>query len=243
MTKQNLPILKYFGLVVREFRKEQQLSQEELANLSGLHRTYITDIERGTRNVSLKNITRIAQAVKISLPELFSRFEMIAHEEEKVNASSKLEILPRNPVEILLVEDDLNFIELTLHTLRQWNIANMVHVVRTGPEALDFLFAEPPAKNRSLKVPKVILLDLYIPLVDGFSVLEQVRNNPATKNIPVVVLTSSSRETDKERCRRLGVEEYLTKPVNIETFSSVMRRLGFHLILLESGEFVRQEIG
>jgi CheY-like chemotaxis protein/DNA-binding XRE family transcriptional regulator len=244
MTKEHLPILKYFGLVVREIRKERQLSQEELAGLSGLHRTYITDIERGTRNVSLKNITRIAQAVNISLPLMFTRFEEIAHAEEKVKKSSvKQEEVQRNPVEILLVEDDQNFIELTLHMFRQWNIANMVHVVRTGPEALEFLFTDPSTDDRSGKVPKVILLDLNIPLVDGFAVLRQVRSNPLTHDIPVVVLTSSSLETDKARCHQLGVEEFLTKPVNVEAFSAVMKRLGFNLFLLEAGEFVHPEIG
>jgi CheY-like chemotaxis protein/DNA-binding XRE family transcriptional regulator len=239
MIKDNLPILRFFGMVVREFRKERRMSQEELANRSGLHRTYITDIERGTRNVSLKNITRIAEAIGIGLPEMFARFEVLSKQESAAPDDAAALSYRRKPVEILLVEDDENFIELTVHALERWNISNTVHVVRNGADALEFLFEHSPSNEQRVPNPKVILLDLNIPLVDGFEVLERIRNNPKTKEIPVVVLTSSSGEADKARCSALGVDEFLTKPINAELFSSVMRRLGFHLLLLEADETAR----
>lgn len=225
--KDREPILQQYGTVVREIRRERHISQEELAHLSGLHRTYITDIERGARNVSLRNIIRIAGALNIPLSDFFGRFEA------KLRTDGRL----HGPVEILLVEDDESFIELIQHTLQQLNITNTFHVVRDGAEALRLLL--PEAAEQRPSAPSVVLLDLTLPLISGMEVLQQLRKDPRTQALPVVVLTNSANESDRLQCRRLGVEEYLTKPIDVEAFSAVMKRLGFQFMMILSQELPR----
>ncbi len=133
----------------------------------------------------------------------------------------------KNAVEILLVEDNEKDIELTLHALRSENLGNQIHVVRDGEEALQFLAqceAE-LASNQSL-LPKVILLDLKLPKVDGMQVLRQIKSSPVTKFIPVVILTSSKEDEDIVNSYRLGVNSYLQKPVNFEQFRKMVKQLG-----------------
>ncbi|MBI2429420.1 MAG: helix-turn-helix domain-containing protein, partial [Ignavibacteriales bacterium] len=134
--KDTTPILQHFGLVVKELRREKLLSQEELANRCGLHRTYITDIEHGTRNVSLKNISKIARAVEVPLHDLFGRVERHSNNGVKVSDRlSRLQNIKRSPVEIVLVDDDQEYVELILHEMQKRNIGNTVHAVRSGEEA------------------------------------------------------------------------------------------------------------
>ncbi len=222
--KERDPILQQYGSVVREVRRERRLSQEELAHQSGLHRTYITDIERGARNVSLRNIIRIAGALNIPLADFFGRFDAKLRSDGRLNG----------PVDILLVEDDESFIELLRNTLQQLNITNTFHIARDGAEALRLLLPETPEQKPS--VPSVVLLDLSLPLVSGMEVLQQLRKDPRTQSLPVVVLTNSANESDRLQCRRLGVEEYLTKPIDVEAFSAVMKRLGFQFMMVLSQE-------
>lgn len=138
------------------------------------------------------------------------------------------------PVEILLVEDNPNDVELTLHALQENNIANHVHVARDGAEALDFIFgsnhAQPhlPVQN----APRIILLDLKLPKVDGLEVLRQIKSDPRTKAIPVVVLTSSQEERDIVESYRLGTNSYIVKPVDFEQFTRAVRQLGLYWLLL-----------
>ncbi len=236
--KDTTPILLHFGLVVKELRRERSLSQEELANRSDLHRTYITDIEHGSRNVSIKNILKIANAIGVSLHELFSRVERYSQSGLTL-VSQHLpneKLHQRNPVEILLVEDDQSYIELTLHELQKARISNPIYIVRNGEEALQFLFRGNATEHEDVQSPKVILLDLNIPLINGFDLLEHIRKNKKTKDIPVVIITSSTSEVDKERCKRLGVEVYLTKPINMTDFEEIMSKFGFHWLLLENEE-------
>ena len=138
-----------------------------------------------------------------------------------------------DPVEILLVEDNPSDEELTLHALKRNNLANHVHVVRDGEEALDFIFrrgnyVERPASS----VPKVILLDLKLPLVDGLEVLRQVKADPETKAIPVVVLTSSKEERDLVASYQIGANSYIVKPVDFSQFTDAVRELGMYWVLL-----------
>jgi two-component system response regulator len=136
-------------------------------------------------------------------------------------------------VEILLVEDDTDDIELTLHTFRKNNLSNLVHVVRDGAEALDFLFGTGAYEGRSLRNgPKVVLLDLKLPKVDGLEVLRQVKSDPRTQAIPVVVLTSSREERDLVESYRLGVNSYIVKMVDFAQFSEAVRKLGHYWLLL-----------
>jgi len=136
-------------------------------------------------------------------------------------------------VEILLVEDNPNDVELALRALKKNNLANRVFIVKDGAEALDFIFGRGAHQDRRVEnVPRVILLDLKLPKVDGIEVLRAIRSDERTKYIPVVVLTSSSEERDIVETYRLGVNSYIVKPVNFEKFIDVVRELGYYWLLL-----------
>ncbi len=136
-------------------------------------------------------------------------------------------------VEILLVEDNPTDVELALHAFQKHKLTNQVHVVRDGEEALDYIFCTGSYAHRSIKDrPKVILLDLKLPKVDGLEVLRQVKADPRTRMIPVVVLTSSRQEQDLVESYRLGVNSYIAKPVDFEQFTETVRQLGFYWLLL-----------
>jgi CheY-like chemotaxis protein len=141
--------------------------------------------------------------------------------------------MTKNLVEILLVEDNPDDVELTLHALQKNNLANRIHVVRDGAEALEFLFCTGAYADRDVNdVPKVILLDLKLPKVDGLEVLRRVKSDPRTQAIPVVVLTSSREERDIVGSYQLGVNSYITKPVDFEQFTEAVRQVGFYWLLL-----------
>lgn len=137
-----------------------------------------------------------------------------------------------NGVVILLVEDNPNDVELTLDALRDNKLANHIQVVRDGAEALDFIFRNGAYANRSNENPKLVLLDLKLPKVNGLEVLQQIRANPRTRPIPVVVLTSSREERDIVETYQLGVNSYIVKPVDFEQFTSAVRQIGFYWLLL-----------
>jgi CheY-like chemotaxis protein len=133
-------------------------------------------------------------------------------------------------IEILLVEDNPQDVELALRALRQAKIANHIHVARDGAEAIEILFGE---ASRSLEAaPKVILLDLKLPKIDGLEVLKRVKSDPRTKMIPVVVLTSSREQNDIVESYRLGVNSYIVKPVDFERFAEAVQKAGMYWLLL-----------
>ena len=136
-------------------------------------------------------------------------------------------------VEILLVEDSAEDAELTLRALTKHNLANRIHHAKDGVEALDFLFARGPhADQATLRMLRVVLLDLKLPRVDGIEVLTRMRADPRTKLVPVVVLTSSREDPDISRCYALGVNSYIVKPVAFEEFIKVVSSLGLYWLLL-----------
>jgi CheY-like chemotaxis protein len=136
-------------------------------------------------------------------------------------------------VEILLVEDDPNDAELTLRTLKARNLANQVFVARDGAEALDFFFSDAPHPLKEIGVvPRVILLDLKLPKVDGLEVLRRLKGDKRTQSLPVVVLTSSSEEPDIATAYRLGANSYIVKPVDFEAFARAVSELGLYWVLL-----------
>ena len=138
-----------------------------------------------------------------------------------------------DPIEILLVEDNPNDEELTLYALKKNNITNQIQVVRDGAEALEYLFCTGAYAHRRInEPPKVVLLDLKLPKVDGLEVLEQVKTDPRTRAIPVVVLTSSQEERDIVESYQLGVNSYIVKPVDFEQFIEAVRQLGMYWMLL-----------
>jgi two-component system, response regulator len=142
-------------------------------------------------------------------------------------------------VEILLVEDNPNDVELTLLALKRNNFANRIEVVRDGEEALEFIFCTGRyAQRRMEEPPKLILLDLKLPKVDGLEVLRRVKSDERTRSCPVVVLTSSRQERDIIDSYKLGVNSYIVKPVDFEKFGDVTRQLGFYWLLLNQSPVV-----
>jgi two-component system response regulator len=139
----------------------------------------------------------------------------------------------QSEVEILLVEDNSSDAELALRALKKHRLANHIVVVTDGEEALDFIFARGAFSNRSVtNGPKVILLDLKLPKVDGLEVLRAIKSDPRTQIIPVVVLTSSKQESDIVESYRLGVNSYIVKPVDFDKFVVAVRDLGMYWLLL-----------
>ncbi len=138
-----------------------------------------------------------------------------------------------NLVEILLIEDNPEDLELALRALRKSNLENHIEVARDGAEALDFIFCEGPYSGRRIEdTPLVILLDLKLPKVDGLEVLARLKSDPRTRNIPVVVLTSSREQNDLVESYALGVNSYIVKPVNFERFAESVQQLGMYWLLL-----------
>jgi CheY-like chemotaxis protein len=140
-----------------------------------------------------------------------------------------------NEVEILIVEDNPNDAEMALRAMKKNNIANHVMVVNNGEEALDFIFTRGGFADREkCSHPKLILLDLNLPKMSGLDVLKEIKNNPKTKIIPVVMMTSSKEETDIVRSYELGVNSYIVKPVNFDKFVEAVHELGFYWLLLNT---------
>src|ERR1700721_2342897 len=129
-------------------------------------------------------------------------------------------------IEILLVEDNMADAELALHAFKKNKIANHVLHLQDGAEALDFLFSRGPIHGQASHPPRIVLLDLKLPKIDGLQVLKQIKSNPITKAIPVILLTSSNEERDLVASYQLGVNSYIQKPVNFTEFQEVVRRLG-----------------
>lgn len=138
-------------------------------------------------------------------------------------------------LEILLVEDDPNDMELTLRALRKKNVANNIEVARDGAEALDFIFCTGAHAGRAIhEQPRLILLDLKLPKVDGLTVLQKLKSDERTARIPVVVLTSSAEERDVVRSYQLGVNSFITKPVDFNQFTEAIGQLGLYWMLLNT---------
>jgi two-component system response regulator len=136
-------------------------------------------------------------------------------------------------VEILLVEDSASDAEMTINALKKNNLANKLLHLKDGSAALDFIFGEGPYLGRSVEdKPRVILLDLKMPKVNGIEVLERIRSDARTRTIPVVMLTSSREDPDIEKCYELGVNSYVIKPVEFEEFQKAISNLGLFWMIV-----------
>jgi two-component system, response regulator len=136
-------------------------------------------------------------------------------------------------LDILLVEDNQDDMDLALHALRRGKLANRIFVVRDGEEALDFLLCRGAFAQRSFDhPPKFVLLDLKLPKVDGMEVLKQVKSDPRTKTIPVVVMTSSKEERDLVASYNLGANSYIQKPVDFENFRATVKSVGLYWLII-----------
>jgi two-component system, response regulator len=145
--------------------------------------------------------------------------------------------MPDQRADILLVEDNPNDVKLTLHAFKTANLANAVHVARDGVEALEFLFgAESDSDKKIPERPKLILLDLKLPRLDGHEVLRRIKGDPRTSGIPVVVLTSSSEERDVMRTYESGANSYIVKPVDFEQFTESVRDIGKYWLVINHAQ-------
>jgi CheY-like chemotaxis protein len=206
------------GNAIKRSRSALGISQEELAARAGLHRTYVSDVERGVRNPSLESVQKLAGALEVSLPMLFERAGHVR---------SRL-------VELLLVEDNPRDVELTKLAFEKARITNPLYVVGDGVEALDFLFGTGAYQHRNYApLPHVILLDLNLPGKSGLEVLRRIKADALLKEIAVVVLTGSTRDRDMAECRRLGVETYIVKPVAFEKFRKITPTLDLGWMLVK----------
>ena len=145
----------------------------------------------------------------------------------------KSEMNEVDAVEILIVEDDPRDAELTLRALKKNNLANNVYIAKDGEEAIDFIFCQGKFESRNINnPPKVILLDLKLPKIDGLEILRQVKGNRKTTHIPIVIVTSSREEPDMKEAYDLGVNSYVVKPVDFDKFVSAMSSLGLYWLLV-----------
>jgi len=143
--------------------------------------------------------------------------------------------MTQTEVEILLVEDSAADVELTMHVMRRHKLANRIQVVRDGEEALDFIFCRGEFSDRSfMNHPKLILLDIKLPKVDGLEVLRILSMDIRTKGIPVVILTSSEEDSDLIEAYQLGVSGYIQKPVNFDRFQETVQQLGLYWLLVDN---------
>ena len=198
------------GMAIKTQRASLGISQEELAHRAGLHRTYISDLERGARNPSIESIEKLAGALQVSVSKLFESFG---------NGSGSQQM-----VEILLVQDNPRDVDLTIRAFKKANITNPLNVARDGEGALDSVFAN--ANRGNLRRTLLILLDLNLPKISGLEFLRRIKAAEQTQDIPVIILTLSTRDRDIAECRKLGVENYIVKPVDFRNFSEVTVRFG-----------------
>jgi len=138
----------------------------------------------------------------------------------------------KDQVEILLVEDDPDDLELTMHALNAEHVCNRIRVARDGEEALDLLFHRGAYEAELNWRPAIVFLDLKLPKVDGLEVLEQIKRDPDLRAVPVVILTSSKQEQDLLRGYRLGANSYIQKPVDFEQFRSTIKELGYYWLVV-----------
>lgn len=212
-----------FGSFVRDERKRLGISQEELAERSGLHRTYITDVERGVRNMTFESTLKLMRALDIPFHRIFPR------------SRTRIDDRPSDAIaEILLVEDNARDRELTIGALQRYSLVNHIATAGTGHEALSILGIEGEARRAggSQRLPNLALLDLRLPDIDGTEVLRRIRSHERTRRLPVVILTASRSDIDYRESTRMGISGYLTKPVDWLEFSMMMPKFGFRWMLL-----------
>ena len=228
-----IDIKKQFGAAVRLRRDRLGISQEELAGRAGLHRTYISDVERGARNLSLESIHRLAAALEVPVSLLFA-----ARDETSLDRPAA-SLSPDELVDILIVEDSADDAELTMSALKKVRVTNRIYVVHDGVAALDFLFCKGEfAHLKRRDRPQMILLDLRLPKIDGLEVLRQIKADPRTRTIPVVVLTVSGHDRDVAASQRLGAEAYIVKPVDFQNLSGITPQLSLQWALLKRAPVV-----
>lgn len=218
--KQDPGLLVRMGAIIKAHRLRLGVTQEELAWRADIHRSYLADIERGGRNVTLRSIANLARALEVSVKDLMQR------PDEEPNAK------PLVPGDILLVEDNPDDVALTLRAFAHAKFTNPVKVVTDGQAALDHLFGSGQDTPHLVPLPQLVLLDLNLPSVPGIEVLRQIKAARRTREVPVVVLTVSQHDDLILECSRLGAANYIIKPVGFENFSRITPALDMHWALV-----------
>jgi len=228
MAAQLFDVKKGFGVSVRAWRSKRGISQEELADRADLHRTYVCDVERGTRNVTLQSIEKLAYALEISIPTLLS-YDHEALPDKPTGRKKHSD----NQIDILYVEDNPTDVELARQGLK--NITNRIHVVHDGLAALHYLSIVAQSGTRKHNnLPQLILLDLGLPKMNGIEVLRRIKADARTARIHVVVLTASALDRDLQSCKKLGAAAYIVKPVDLQNLSQITPQLNLQWALLRS---------
>lgn len=206
---------------MRACRHRLGLTQDELGWRSNLHRTYIADVERGARNVTLRSIINLAKALEITVGH------MLTH----ATAPMGRETAAVDVTDVLLVEDNSSDIALTERAFKRAHVTNRLRVAHDAEEALEVLFGLTGASKRRAIRPRLILLDLKLPRMSGLELLRRIKSDRRTKDIPIVVLTMSWSDRAIIECGRLGADNYIIKPFGIESLIRLAPKLDLHLTL------------
>lgn len=217
-----------FATSLRKWRSRRGFSQEELAERADLHRTYISDVERGARNLSLESIDKLARALEISVSTMFTSQDPTA-------AGDAAPPTPGHElVEVILIEDNTDDVDMALSAFKKARFANTVRVVRDGGEAAELFFGKGALANHAREGrQQLILLDLNLPKVSGVELLRRFKADLRTRPIPVVVLTISDRDADLAECRRLGAQAFISKPLNLQGLTTVTPELSLVWALIK----------
>jgi CheY-like chemotaxis protein/DNA-binding XRE family transcriptional regulator len=227
------------GAVVRSVRRQLGITQEELAWRADMHRTYIADIERGARNLTLRSAENLAKALHVTVGNLFT----YATAPSEAGASNWVDVGAGQAREILLIEDSRNDVELTQHAFKHARVTNPLRVVPDAESAWDYLLgAGRYAKYRPAR-PQLILLDLNLPRMSGVEFLRRIKGDVRTREIPVVILTVSSTDRMIVECGRLGAANYIIKPFGVEGLIGVAPKLHLDLTLGPSAASDRPSAG
>jgi CheY-like chemotaxis protein len=201
------------------------ITQEELAWRSSLHRTYIADIERGARNVTLRSIASLAKALQLTIGNLLSHAAAPAGTALRIGTKTAPTTVP----EILLIEDSATDAAMAARAFKRAKVTNPLKIVGSAEDGLDYLLGNSRKGKRKRARPQLILLDLNLPQMSGLEFLHRIKGDERTRDIPVVILTVSQADRMIIECGRLGAVNYIVKPFGIENFIRVTPRLNLHL--------------
>jgi len=196
--------------VLKERRVELGVSQAELATRAGLHRTYISEVERGAQNITIETLSKIADALETTVLVLM---------EDATNASR----ISADPIEIVLAEDNPADVHIIERCLKSSKIPNNLTVLRDGKKAIDYLNGE--GENKDVRVPDLIFLDLHLPKINGFEILEQLKSTARLRQVPIVVLTNSESSVDISKCYELYANTFVTKPATQKEFQDAINKV------------------